>query len=69
MITIRCTGLWLILTKTFRCGSNKYLYGETGAAALIKTFDIGTGDSMPAGVKSHPYLEETCFLFFLIIAL
>ena len=30
--------LWLIFSKTFRCGSNKCLCGEAGAAALIDTF-------------------------------
>ena len=45
--------LWLIFTKTFCCGSHKCLYGEAGAAASIDTFKIGTGDSMPAGAKSH----------------
>ena len=33
--------LWLIFSKTFRCCSNKCLYGEAGAAALIETFGIG----------------------------
>ena len=45
--------LWLIFTKKFRCGSQKCLYGEAGAAGLIDTFGIGTGDSMPAGVKQQ----------------
>ena len=43
--------------------------GEAGAAALINTFRIGTGDSMPCKGKITPYLVGTCFLFCLIIAL
>ena len=35
-----------MFTKTFRCGSNKCLYGEAGAATLIETFGIGIGDSL-----------------------
>ena len=38
-----------MFSKTFRCGSNKCLYRETGAAALLEAFEIGMGDSMPAG--------------------
>ena len=55
--------LWLIFTKAFCCGSNKRLYGEAGAAALIEMFGIGTGDSMPAGVKLQHTWEKHIFYF------
>ena len=49
MITsIHVQELWLIFTKTFRCGSNKCLYDEAGAAALIDTVGMDTGDGMLA---------------------
>ena len=54
MITITCTGAmaYTVFGKTFHCRSNKCLYGYSGAAALIDTFYIGTGNVWPAGVKS-----------------
>ena len=59
MTTIACTRAMAYI----RCGSNKCLYGEAGAAALIDTIGIGTGDSMPAGVKSHHTREKNVFYF------
>ena len=52
-----------MFTKTFRCCSHKCLYCEAGAAALIDTFSIGTGNGMPCRGKIAPYVEETCFIF------
>ena len=55
------------ITKTFPCCSGKCLNDEAGAAALIDTFEIGMGDSMPCRGKMAPYLEETCFLFWFLV--
>ena len=63
----RSYGLYLL--KTFRCCSHKSFYGKAGTAALIDTFQIGTGDNMPFRGKIAPYLGEKFFLFCLIIAL
>ena len=57
------------VTKSFRCCSHKCLYGEAGAAALIDTFEIGSGDNVPCRGKIALYLGEKCFLFCFVIAL
>ena len=43
--------------------TNGWKCGEAGAAALVDTFLIGTGDSMPCWDKIAPYLGETFFYF------
>ena len=56
-----------MFTKTLCCCSHKCLYGEADAA-LIEKFYIGTGNGTPCRGKIASYLEETFFLFWLIIA-
>ena len=65
---LRVQELWPIFPETFRCCSHKCLHGENGAAALIDTFLLGAGDGMPCWSKFTPYLGQTFFLIWLIIA-
>ena len=69
MITLHVQELWLLFSKTFRCGSNKCLYDKACAVTLIEMFEIGTGDSIASRDKIAPYKGETFFLFCLIIGL
>ena len=68
MIITTCTETMASIA-TFCCYSHQYLCGEAGAAALIDKLQFGTCDVMPYWGKIAPYFGETCFLFYLIIAL
>ena len=57
------------VNKSFCCCSHKFLYCEAGAAVLIDTFSLDTGDNVLCRSKIAPYLGEKCFIFCLVIAL
>ena len=52
-----------IFTETFLYYSHKCLYGEAGAAVLIDTFQLDTGNGMTCWGKIAPNLGETFFYF------
>ena len=56
-------GLLPVFTISFRCYSYKYLYSEADADALIDTFSLGTGDSMPWRGKIASYKKHIFFFF------
>ena len=57
------------MAYTFYNFSSLLSHGEAGTASFIDSFWLGTGDGMPWRDKIAPYLDETFFLFWLMIAL